>query len=101
MMLQKRLDERNKGVTFKNCAPFTECMNRINNTEIDNAKYIDTVMPMYNLTEYNDNYSKTFRSLWKCYKDDPSDNITQSESFKYKIKITKKTLENGNTKDIK
>ena len=101
MMLQKRLDERNKGVTFKNCAPFTECINRINNTEIDNAKYIDIVMPMYNLIEYNDNYSKTFGSLWKCYKDDPSDNITQSESFKYKIKITGKTLENGNTKDIK
>ena len=98
-MLQKRLDERNKGVTFKNCAPFTKCINRINNTEIDNAKYIDIVMPMYNLIEYNDNYSKTSGSLWKCYKDDPSDNITQSESFKYKIKITGKTPE-AETKDV-
>ena len=48
----KRLHERNKGVIFKNCAPFTKCINRINNTEIDNAKDIDIVMPMYNLIEY-------------------------------------------------
>ena len=59
----KRLDERNKGVIFKNCAPFTKCISRINNTEIDNAKDIDIVMPMYNLIEYSDNYSKTFGSL--------------------------------------
>ena len=30
----KRLDERNKGVIFKNCAPFTKCIRRINNTDI-------------------------------------------------------------------
>ena len=30
----KRLDERNKGVIFKNCAPFTKCISRINNTDI-------------------------------------------------------------------
>ena len=45
----KQLDERNKGVIFKNCAPFTKCINRINNTDIDNAQDIDIVMPMYNL----------------------------------------------------
>ena len=55
----KRLDERNKGVIFKNCAPFTKCISRINNTDIDNAQDIDIVMPMYNLIEYSDNYSKT------------------------------------------
>ena len=96
----KRLDERNKGVIFKNCAPFTKCINRINNTEIDNAKDIDIVMPMYNLIEYSDNYSKTSGSLWQYYKDDPNDNITQSESFKSKIKITGKTPAAGNTKDV-
>ena len=42
----KRLDERNKGVIFKNCAPFTDCISEINNTQIDNAKYIDVEMPM-------------------------------------------------------
>ena len=80
----------NKKVIFKNCAPFSICINKINNTQIDNAEYIDIVMPMYNLIEYSDNYSKTSGSLWQYYKDDPNDNITQSESFKSKIKITEK-----------
>ena len=87
----KRLDERNKGVIFKNCAPFTDCISEINNTQIDNAKYIDVVSPMYNLIEYSDNYSKTSGSLWQYYRDDPNDNITQSESFKFKITIIGKT----------
>ena len=56
-------------------------------------------MPMYNLIEYSDNYSKTSGSLWQYYKDDPNDNITQSESFKSKIKITAKTPASGNTKN--
>ena len=95
----KRLDKRNKGVIFKNCTPFTKCMSRINNTDIDIAQDIDIVMPIYNLTEYSDNYSRTSGSLWQYYKDDPNDNITQSESFKSKIKITGKTSAAGNTKD--
>ena len=57
-------------------------------------------MPMYNLIEYCDNYSKTSRSLWPYYKDDPNDNLANSESFKSKAKITGKTPENGNTKDV-
>ena len=52
-----------KKVIFKNCAPFTNCINKINNIQIDNAEYIDIVMPMYNLIEYSDNYSKTSGSL--------------------------------------
>ena len=52
----KRLDDRNKGIIFKNCAPFTKCISRRNDTEIDNAQDIDIVMPMYDLTEYIDNY---------------------------------------------
>ena len=93
-------DERDKGLTFKNCASFTKCISRINNTDIDTAQDIDIVMPMYNLIEYSDNYSKTSGSLWQYYKDDPNDNITQSESFKSKIKITGKTPAAGNTKDV-
>ena len=54
----RQADERDKGVTFKNCAPFTKCIIRINNTDIDNAHDIDIVMTMYNLIEYSDNYSK-------------------------------------------
>ena len=59
----------NKKVIFKNCAPFTNCISKINNTQIDNAEYIDIVMPMYNLIEYSDNYSKTSGSLWQYCKD--------------------------------
>ena len=55
----------NKKVIFKNCAPFTNCISKINNTQIDNAEYIDIVMLMYNLIEYSDNYSKTSGSLWQ------------------------------------
>ena len=51
----KRSEERDKCVTFKNCAPFTKCISRINNTDIDNAKDIDIVISMYNLIEYSDN----------------------------------------------
>ena len=46
----------NKKVIFKNCAPFTNCISEINNTQI--------VMPMYNLIEYSDNYAETTGSLW-------------------------------------
>ena len=95
----RRADERNKGVTFKNCAPFTKCISRINNTDIDNAHDIDIIIPMYNLIEYSDNYSKNPKSLWQYYKGDPNDNLTDSESFKSKVKITGNTPNNGNTKD--
>ena len=64
----KQLDERNKGVIFKNCAPFTKCISRINNTDIDNAQDIDIVMPMYNLIEYSGNYSKTSGSFGNTIK---------------------------------
>ena len=57
-------NNRNKKVIFKNCAPFTSCICKINNTQRDNAEYIDIVVPMYNLIEYSDNYSKTSGSLW-------------------------------------
>ena len=96
----RRADERDKGVTFKNCAPFTKYISRIINTDIDNAQVIDIVMPMYNLVEYSDNYSKTSGSLWQYYKDVPNNNLANPESFKFKIKITGKTLDDGNTKDV-
>ena len=59
----RQADERDKRVAFKNCAPFINCISEINNTQIDNAKDIDIVMPMYNLIEYSDNYAKTTGSL--------------------------------------
>ena len=47
----KLLDQRNKGVIFKNCVPFTEFISNINNTQIDDARDKDLVMPMYNLID--------------------------------------------------
>ena len=61
----------NRKVIFKNCALFTNCISKINNTQIDNAEYIDIVMPMYNLIEC-DNYSKRSGSLWQYCKGIPA-----------------------------
>ena len=84
----RQADERSKGIIFKDCAPFTKCISRMYNTEIDNVQDIDVVMPMYNLIEYSDIYSKTSGSFWQYYKDEPDDNLANSESFKSKMKIT-------------
>ena len=85
-------------VTFKNCAPFTSCISKINNTQIDNAEYIDIVMATYNLIEYSDNYSKTSGSLCQYCKDIHAVNNTgnivdfnganATDSFNFKTKIT-------------
>ena len=77
-------DRNNKQAIFKNCAPFTDCITEINNTQVDNAKDLDVVMPMYNLIEYNDNYSKTSGSLHQFCRDEPNNNTTDSKSFKFK-----------------
>ena len=99
----------NKKVIFKDCAPFTNCISEINNTQIDNAKDIDIVMPMYNLIGYSDNYAKTTGSLWQYCKDIPARNANNeiviftenntTDSFKFKAKITVQTG-NGGTKDV-
>ena len=102
-------NNNNKKVKFKDCAPFTNCISEINNTQIYNAKDIDIAMPMYNLIEYSDNYAKTTGSFWQYCKDIPArnanDEITEfadgntTDSFKFKLKITGRT-ENGGTKDV-
>ena len=96
----------NKKVISKNCAPFTNCISKINNTDIDNSKYIDIVMPMYNLIDYSDNYSKTSGILWQYCKDIPAvdDNggivnfngTKNTDSFNFKTKITGQTAANNN-----
>ena len=47
----KQANERNKGVVFKNFAPLIGCISEMNNTQVDNARYLNVVMPMYNLIE--------------------------------------------------
>ena len=90
-------------------APFTNCISEINNTQVDNAKDIDIVMPMYNLTECSDNYSKTSGRLWQYCKDIPAvdnnnvivnvaeNNLT--DSFNFKAKMTGQTGDDG-TKNV-
>ena len=53
LLAARQGDERNKGVIFKNFAPFINCKSEINNIEIDNTKDSDIVIPMYNLIEFN------------------------------------------------
>ena len=90
-----------KKVIFKDCAPFTICISEINNTQVDNAKGIDSVMPLYNLIEYSHNYSKTSGSLWQSCKDIPAvdnnnatadfTNNNLTDSFDFKVKMTGQT----------
>ena len=58
-------------------------------------------MPMYNLIEYTENYSKTSGKIWQYYKDEPNDNLANSESFKSRVKIAGNNPAGGNTKDLK
>ena len=97
----RQADERDKGVAFKNCSPFTNCISEINNAQVDNVKDIDIVMLMYNLTECSDNYAKTSGSLWQYCKDIPAinnnDNIINftegnlTDSFNFKVEFTGQT----------
>ena len=78
----------NATVVFKNCAPFETCNVNINDEYIEAAKYLDIIMPMYNLLEYPDNYEDTTGSLFQYKRDEPPDNngvvITNTTSLKYK-----------------
>ena len=100
LLAAREADERDKGVAFKNCVPFINCITKINNTQVDDAKDIDIVMSMYNVIGYSDNYARTSGSLWQYYRDKPNDNLADSESFKSKIKTTGKTPADGNEKDV-
>ena len=53
---------------------FTNSISKTTNTQVDNAEDIDIIMPMYNLIEYSDNYSKTSGTLSQYCKDIPTVN---------------------------
>ena len=90
---RNKTDRENRFLAFKNNAPFTSCISKINNTVIGNGEDLDIVIPIYNLIEYSKNYSKTSGNLWNYYKDNSTDPKTNSEAFKYKASITGKTIE--------
>ena len=97
-------DKRNRPLILKNNAPFVSCITRINGELIQDANDLDIVISMYNLLEYSKNYRKTIGSLYTYYRDELSDDaddnnfdnikVVNSESFKYKNKIT------GNTYNV-
>ena len=93
------VNNTNKRVILKNCVPFTDCITKINNTQVDDAQDINIVIPMYNLIECSDPYLKALRSLWQYNRDEPAVNANSevidfptnnnnSASLKFKQKIT-------------
>ena len=92
-------DKRNRPLILKNNAPFFPCITRINGELIEDADDLDIVMPMHNLLEYSKNYRKTIGSLYNYYRDelggnDNNDDIVNSNTSRYKNKIT------GNTYNV-
>ena len=81
---------------------FINYTSEMNKTQVDDARDIDLVMPMYNLIEYSDTFTKTSRSLYQFHRDKPaltnicniidfSNDNSNSISFKYKQQITRQT----------
>ena len=101
----------NRKVIFNNCVPFTDCISRINNTQVDDVHNIDVVMSMYNLVEYSDHYSKTSGISCQYCRDEPAlvndntiNDFTEINSITYSFKIKeKRTGKTGNncTKKLK
>ena len=87
--------KKNKQLTLKTFAPFTDYISEKNNTPVDNAKDLHVVMLMYNLIVYCNNYTKTSGSSRQYQKDVPNDNITIFE-----VKITGRTPTDSDRKDI-
>ena len=89
----------NTKVAFKNCSPFNKCRKEINGTFVDEADFINTAMPMYNLIEYSDNYSDTSRSLWQFKRDEIATNAyvcnANSSSFKCKSSLIGNLVADG------
>ena len=99
--MQTDAEAKNNLVTFKNCAPITGYIIKINNTQVDNGKDPDVVMPMYYLIENSNNHGKISGSLWQYHKVDSNGNITDSESFKFRARTIGRTPAADNTKDAK
>ena len=97
-------DKKIRPLILKNNTPFVSCITKINNEFIEDADYLDIVMPMYNLLEYSKSYRKTIGSLYNYYRDELSDDadnpnfdnikVVNSNAFKYKNKII------GNTYNV-
>lgn len=74
----------------------TDCIDKINNTQVDNAKDLNQKL----CDQRINNYVQTLGSLWWYHKDDSDDNKTYSQSFKLKARITRRNPATGNTKNV-
>ena len=97
-------------LVFKNFAPFTKCITKIDGTTINDAEDLDLVMPRYNLTKYSSNYFEITGTLRLYYNDEATNfdadiaNTHDFKSFKYKTKLlgnTKADNVNGISKNVK
>lgn len=107
------VNKRNKKLALRNSAAFRSGISKINNTFIRNAEDLGFVIPMYNLSEYIDNYSTKAGSLWNYYRDEinydaneivanrrmNNNKTTLSKFFSYKTKIIGRTPADNNTTD--
>ena len=89
----------NSVVAFKNCAPFRTCDVTINDEHIEKAEDLDIVMPMYNSSEYSDNYQDSTGSLCQFKRDEPPDDNANvgnnTTSLVYKSNLIKGTDDNN------
>ena len=83
-----------KNVIFKNCAPFTDCISEIKNTQVNNAKDIDVIMPMYNLIQHSDKPDLDNNGAIIAFNE-----VNVTNSFNFKGKVTGQMDDNG-TKDV-
>ena len=76
-------------LAFKDCAPFSKCMTKVDETTIVAAEHLDLVMPMYNLIEYSSNHSETTGNLWFYSKHEAAnfdaDIVNDNNKFKAKL----------------
>ena len=105
---------KNKKLIFNNISLFRLCISKINTTFLGNAEDLDIVIPMYNLLEYNENYSVTSGSLWNYCSDEINDDANENDnagikmnsdktikikSFQCKTKILTRTSDDIDTAD--
>ena len=82
-----------KGVVFKNNAPFRSCISKNNNIFIGNVEDLHIVLSTNHPQEYNESYSMTSGCLWNYYRDEEynvNHDASDGKSFKYKTKISEK-----------
>ena len=93
-------------VAFKNCTSFINCITKVDETTIDDAEDLDLVMPIYNLIEYNSNYSYITGSL-RFYSKGEATNFDADvgdgnnlKSFSYNAKLITKPVADGNNSTL-